>query len=371
MATKRNAKPVTRNPPNLIVAALQPFVDNQALAGAVTLVATKNKILDESTVGFANLTTRKPMQPDHVFWIASMTKPMTGTALMMLVDEGQVNVDDPVEKYLPEFKGQMVIAKQDQRHIVLQHPTHPITVRNVLTHTSGLPPRSALEQPTLDLHPLRTAVLSYAMTPLLHEPDSQYLYSNAGTNTAARIIEVVSGQPYETFIADRLFQPLGMTETTFWPTASQIRRLATAYQPDAAKTGLAETNLAQLKYPLHDRRRHPIPAGGLFSTARDVLRFGRMILNGGKWAGRRYLSAAAVREMTRRQTAPHLSEGYGYGWQAGDGWSGHGGALGTKFTIHWQAGLVTVLLVQYLGPWEESHKFRQAFEQAALQLKSR
>ena len=370
MATKRNGKPFTRTPKNPIVAALQPFIDNHLLAGAVTLVATKNKILDESTAGFANLTTRKPMQSDHVFWIASMTKPMTGTALMILVDEGRVNVDDPVEKYLPEFKGQMVIAKQDKRHIVLQHPTHPITVRNVLTHTSGLPPRSALEQPTLDLHPLRTAVLSYAMTPLLHQPDTKYLYSNAGTNTAARIIEVVSGQPYETFMANRLFQPLGMTETTFWPSASQIRRLARAYQPNAAKTGLEETTLSYFKHPLYDRRRYPFPAGGLFSTARDVLQFGRMILNGGTWAGRRYLSAAAVREMTRRQTAPHLSEGYGFGWLTGAGWSGHGGALGTKFTIHWQAGLVTVLLVQYLGPWEESLKFRQAFEQAALQLKN-
>ena len=171
MATKLNGKPVPRNPQNPIVAALQPFVDNHSIAGAVTLVATKKKILDAATVGFANLTTRKPMQPDHVFWIASMTKPMTGTALMMLVDEGRVNVDDPVEKYLPEFKGQMVIAKQDERHIVLKHPTHPITVRNVLTHTSGLLPRTALEQPTLDTHPLRTAVLSYAMTPLGTSPD--------------------------------------------------------------------------------------------------------------------------------------------------------------------------------------------------------
>ena len=370
MAPKRNVKPFNRNPQNPIVAALQPFVDNHSIAGAVTLVATKNKILDESTVGFANLTTHKPMQPDNVFWIASMTKPMTGTALMMLVDEGRVNVDDPVEKYLPEFKGQMVIAKQDERHIVLKHPTHPITVRNVLTHTSGLLPRTALEQPTVDLHPLRTAVLSYAMTPLQFQPDTKYQYCNAGTNTAARIIEVVSGQPYETFMADRLFRPLGMTETTFWPSASQIRRLARVYQPNAAKTGLEETTLSYFKHPLHDRRRYPFPAGGLFSTARDVLQFGRMILNGGTWAGRRYLTAAAVREMTRRQTAPELSDGYGYGWLAGNGWCGHGGALATKFTIHWQQGLVTVLLVQYLGPWEESDKFRQAFEQAALQLQN-
>ncbi len=370
MATKHNVKAFTRNRPNPIVAALQPFVDKQLLAGAVTLVATKHKILDASTIGFANLTTRQPMQPDNLFWIASMTKPMTGTALMMLVDEGRVNVDDPVEKYLPEFKGQMVIAKQDQRHTVLQRPTHPITVRNILTHTSGLLPRTPLEQPTLDTHPLRTAVLSYAMTPLQFQPDTKYEYSNAGTNTAGRIIEVVSGLPYETFMATRLFQPLGMTETTFWPNAAQIRRLARAYKPNAANTGLEETPITHLKSPYHDRRRYPFPAGGLFSTARDVLQFGRMILNDGTWAGHRYLSAAAVREMTRRQTAPGLSDSYGFCWLAGNGWCGHGGAFATKFTVHRQVGLVTVLLVQYLGPWEESDKFRQAFEQAALQFKN-
>jgi len=108
----------------------------------------------------------------------------------------------------------------------------------------------------------------------------------------------------------------------------------------------------------------------LFSTARDVLQFGRMILNDGTWAGHRYLSAAAVREMTRRQTAPGLSDSYGFCWLAGNGWCGHGGAFATKFTVHRQVGLVTVLLVQYLGPWEESDKFRQAFEQAALQFKN-
>ena len=351
---------------NSIAGALQPFVDNHSLAGAVTLVATKDKILDVSTVGFANVAARQPMRPDSLFWIASMTKPMTGAALMMLVDEGRVNVADPVEKYLPEFKGQMVIAAQDKRHVRLKRPTHPITVRNVLTHTSGLPFCSPLEQPTLDAQPLRTAVLSYAMLPLQFQPDTKYLYSNAGTNTAARIIEVVTGQPYETFMASRLFQPLGMTETTFWPNAAQVRRLAQAYRPDAAKTGLEKTTISQLQYPLNDRHRYPMPAGGLFATAKDVARFGQMVLNHGTIAGRRYLSRDTVAQMTRKQTGPKVAEAYGFGWSSGPGWCGHGGALATNLTVDWRRGLVLVFMVQHAGFPGDGGQTCEIFKQAAM-----
>ena len=187
---------------------------------------------------------------------------------MMLVDEGKVNVDDPVEKYLPEFRGQMVVAERDANHVLLRSPRHPITVRNVLSHTSGLPFKSALEEPTLDLFPLTARVRSYAMTPLEFEPDSKYQYSNAGINTAARIIEVVAGMPYEEFLDERLFQPLGMKDTTFWPSEEQVARIAKSYKPGAGNQGLEETKIDQLYYPLTDRtQRFPMPAGGLFSTA--------------------------------------------------------------------------------------------------------
>ena len=244
-----------RRQPNRIAAALQPFVDRHALAGAVTLVATKDKILDVTAVGFADIAAHKPMQPDSVFWIASTTKPMTGTALMMLVDEGRVSVNDPITKYLPEFASPMVIAEQSKRHTLLRRVTEPIRLRHLLTHTSGLPFRSGLETPTMDHHPLHTRVQSYAMLPLQSKPGTKYLYSNAGINIAARILEIVTGQSYEDFMATRLFQPLGLTATTFWPSAAQVRRLPHAYRPDAAKTGLEKTTIAQLHYPLSDRHR--------------------------------------------------------------------------------------------------------------------
>ena len=174
-------------------------------------------------VGWADVAAGMPMREKKLFWIASQSKPITATALMMLVDEGKVKLDDPVEKYLPEFKDQWLAVEQDKDHILLKKPKHPITVRNILSHTSGLPFKSALEQPTLDLLPLRVAVRSYAMTPLQFEPGSKYQYSNAGINTAGRIIEVVSGMPYEEFLDKRLFEPLGMKDTTFWPNEEQQR----------------------------------------------------------------------------------------------------------------------------------------------------
>ena len=359
-----------------VAGSLQPFVDSHALAGAVTLVADRDKVLTLEPVGFADVAARKPMRPDALFWIASQSKPITATALMMLVDEGKVKLDDPVEKYLPEFKDQWLAVERDKDHILLKKPKHPITVRDILSHTSGLPFASALEQPTLDVLPLRDAAGSYAMTPLQFEPGSKYQYSNAGINTAGRIIEVVSGMPYEEFLEKRLFGPLGMKDTTFWPNDEQLTRLAKSYKPNADKTGLEETTITQLTYPLNDRSRQPMPAGGLFSTAADVGRFCQMILNGGVFEGRRYLSEAVGQEMTSKQTGDALKESYGLGWATTGGRResggpiipgpcGHGGAYATNMSIDPRRGLITVYMVQYAGPGEEGGKMRSAFMKAA------
>src|SRR5258708_9651640 len=125
--------------------------------------------------------------------------------------------------------------------------------------------------------PLRVAVGSYAMTPLQSEPGTKSQYSNAGINTAGRIIEVVSSMPYEDFLQKRLFDPLGMKDTTFWPNEEQLTRLTKAYKPSADRSNLEETTITQLKYPLGDRKRQPMPAGGLFSTANELSNFYRMV----------------------------------------------------------------------------------------------
>lgn len=348
-----------------LTAALQPFVANHTLAGAVVLVASSDRILALDAAGYMDIAAKRPMRTDALFWIASQSKPMTAAALMMLVDEGKVKLDDPVEKYLPEFKDQWVKAEEDAEHVLLKKPAHPITVRNVLSHTSGLPFSSPIEQPTLDVLPLAARVRSYAMLPLEFEPDSKYAYANAGINTAGRIIEVVSGMPYEQFMDERLFKPLGMKDTTFWPTSKQVGRLAKSYKPNAAKDGLEETTITQLRYPLTDRTREPMPAGGLFSTAADVARFCQMMLNRGELNGKRYLSEAAVSQMTTRQTPETVKEKYGLGLSIGEGEFGHGGAYATNMTIDTQHGLIFVWMVQHAGFPGDGAKSRDAFMQAA------
>jgi len=345
-----------------IAPVLQPFVDSRVLAGAVTLVADKDKVLDLEAVGWADIAAKKKMQTDCLFWIASQSKPITAAALMILVDEGKVSVDDPVEKYLPEFKDQWLAVEQDKDHVLLKKPKHPITVKNILSHTSGMAFKSALEQPTLDLFPLAVRVGSYAMTPLVFEPDTKYQYSNAGINTAGRIIEVVSGMKYEAFLDQRLFKPLGMKDTTSWPSKTQLKRLAKAYKP--AKDGLEECPIAQLKYPLNDRERQPMPAGGFFSTATDLSLFYRMLANNGTFAGKRILSEQAVQQMTSKQTGD-LPTPYGFGFAVGGGKIGHGGAYSTNSSYDREHNLITIFLVQHAGWAKEGKNIHPAFQKAA------
>lgn len=348
-----------------ITTALQPFVDSHSLAGAVTLVADKDKVLSLEAVGYADVTAGKKMSVDALFWIASQSKPITATALMILVDEGKLSLDDRIDKYLPEFHNQWLMVEQDNDHQLLKKPKHAITVRNILSHTSGMSFSSAMEQPTLDGLSLKDAVRSYAMTSLQYEPGNKYQYANAGINTAGRLIEVISGMPYEEFLQKRIFTPLGMKDTTFWPDKSQLTRLAKSYKPNADKTGLEETTVTQLKYPLNDRKRQPMPAGGLFSTANDLAIFCRMILNRGVFKGKRYISEESVRQMTMKQTSDSIPEGYGLGWSTGGGVFGHGGAYSTNMSIDTNRGLILIWMVQHAGFPGNGGESQGAFRKAA------
>ncbi len=355
--------------PGKIAPVLQPFVDDHSLAGAVTLVATKDKIVSHEAVGFLDIAAKLLMPLNAIFWIASQSKPITAAALMILIDEGKLKLDDPVEKFLPEFRNQMVIVEQGKDRMVLQRPKQPITVRHLLAHTSGMPFSSLLEQPTLDALTLKDAVRSYALTPLNSEPGTKYKYSNAGINTAGRLIEVLSGMSYEDFMDKRLFGPLGMKDTTFWPNDEQLKRLAKGYKPGDKGVGLVETTVAQLTYPLNDRKRQPMPAGGLFSSATDVAKFCQLILNEGEFEGKRILSKSAVLELTKRQTPDTVKESYGLGFTTFNGVYGHGGAWATNMSIDSKRGLVTVWLVQHTGGFPKNGAQAQgAFRKKAEQL---
>ncbi len=326
------------------------------------------------------------MANDSLFWIASMSKPISMTAFMMLVDEGKINVNDPAEKYLPEFKGMMVAVKTNADHILLKKPAHPVRVRDLITHTSGL------AKPALDLRGgstgLRELVRTFSLTPLKWEPGSRYEYSNMGIDAGAAIVEVVTGKPFEDFLDERLLRPLGMKDTTFWPDERQLARLAKSYKPRKDKSGLDEAPINFLVKPDDRLQRAPSPAGGLVSSAADISLFGRMLLNGGTYGGKRYLSEAAVKEMTSTQTGDLLlagrnDTGYGFGFMTGrddhpgavwmaSGCYGHGGAYGTFLWVDPKRELVMVLMIQHASfPGQEKDTIRPTFVKAAVETLAR
>jgi CubicO group peptidase (beta-lactamase class C family) len=364
--------------------ALQRFVDDQTIAGAVTLVARHDRILRVDTIGQADLAQGRPMKADSLFWIASMTKPMTAVTVLMLQDEGRLSVDDPVEKHLPEFKGQWLLAESNADRRVLVRPPRPVTIRDLLTHTSGLSDVPAARWDAT----LAEQVVAYAREPLRFPPGSRWEYCNPGINTLGRIVEVVSGEPFADFLERRLLNPLGMKDTTFWPTPAQAKRLAKSYQPKTDGAGLEETGIFFLQGGLSDRRRAPRPAGGLFSTARDMARFYQMMLNDGVWRGRRLLSSEAVAQLTRTQTGD-LQTGFVDGMSFGFGFAvvkapqgvtamlspgtfGHGGAYGTQSWADPARDLIFVLMIQRAKlPNADGSEVRRVFQQTVVDALSR
>jgi CubicO group peptidase (beta-lactamase class C family) len=362
--------------------SLAPFVETNLISGAVTLVARQGKVVALDAIGYSDLSMRRRMAPDDLFWIASMTKPMTAVAVLMLQDEGKLSVDDPVEKYLPEFKNQWLMTERSATNLTLVRPARPIRIRDLLTHTSGLGDVSA---PRGDCS-LAELVMAYSQQPLKFPPGSKWEYCNSGINTLGRIAEVVSGKPYAKFLQERLFDPLDMDDTTFWPSRSQMKRIAKPYQagPNGA---LMEGSIFFLKGPLPDRTRTPFPAGGLFSTASDVARFYQMMLNGGVWRGKRLLSPTAVTELTRTQTGElktgfvdGMSFGYGFAVvkepkgvtrMVSPGTFGHGGAYGTQSWADPKCDLILVLMYQWSKvPNADASPMRETFQDAAVRALS-
>ena len=368
-----------------ISAALQAFSADGQLAGAVSLLAQDGEILSFTATGKRDLRTGAPMTRDSLFWIASMTKPVTALGVMMLAEEGRLSIDDPVEKHLPEFKGQRLLKEKNDIQTVLVKPARPVTVKDLLTHTSGLVGNSPLDGAAIDVLTLKEAVITYALSPLQFEPGSKWSYCNPGINTLGRLIEVVSGEEYAKFLDKRLFKPLRMKDTTFWPSKSQLQRLATSYKPAADGKGLEVAEIKYLTPPFSNKKRTPLAAGGLFSTAGDLYRLYAMLLNGGTLDGRRYLSAETLAKMTQNHTG-ELKAGFTEGMGMGLGFQvvvtpvgvtaplspgtyGHGGAHGTQGWIDPVKKAVHILLIQRAGLKNgDASPMREAFHRAGATL---
>lgn len=354
-----------------IEAVLQPYVSSNWLAGAVTVVVGQQGVIAQEEVGYADLANKKEMEEDTLFWIASMTKPITAVAFMMLVDEGKVSLDDPVAKYIPQMDHLWVAeAKKGDATMTLKPQARPITLRHLLSHTSGLPFLTPLQKVDLSSLSVEDAILTFTMNPLEFQPGEGYRYSNEGIDTVGRVIEIVSGLPYEKFLQTRLFDPLGMRDTTFFPTSRQLKRLAKSYAPNAEKNGLKEVPIVYFKKPYDRSGRYPEPGGGLFSTGEDLARFCQMLLNGGLYKGKRYLSEAALAEMCKKQTGGS-DQKYGLGLaidQDNHGAYGHGGAQATNMTIYPEKKLALIWLVQHCGYAGRGSDAQNAFKNAAFGL---
>jgi CubicO group peptidase (beta-lactamase class C family) len=360
---------------------MQKFVDQGQIAGAVTVVGTSRGIVSHEAVGSLTLEPKKEMPKDALFRIASMTKPITAIGIMILVDEGKVSVEDPVEKYLPEFRGQMMVAGKTEDTITLTKPPRPITLRDLLTHTSGLPnfPPGLPDLYAKRNRTLAEATLVMSQRPLDFKPGEKWAYCNAGIDTLGRIIEVVSGKSYETFLSQRVFEPLGMNDTVFRPGKEQLARLAGLYE-------IKEGNLVEAARPLIGsavEAKHPIPAGGLLSTGADLAKVYRMMLGKGKLGETRILSEGSVATMTKLQTGdlpcgfvPGM--GFGFGWAVvkepqgvtemlSPGAFGHGGAFGTQGWIDPKKDLFVILLIQRAGlPNADASEMRRDLQTVAV-----
>lgn len=345
--------------------AMEQAVASKQAAGVVTLVMEKGKIVHHEATGSADLERERNMERDSLFWIASMTKSINGTAVQILVEEGKLSLDEPAARWMPE------LAKMKLRDG--SPATKPITLRMLLSHTAGIsiPPRRATDGAIS----LKAYVAGLVAAPLAFEPGGGYEYG-FGPTVAGRILEIVSGVNYEEFLKKRIFDPLGMKDTTFAPSDSQRARLAKTYKRDEQSGNLvpAYNPFVTADASVHHRVE---PSGGLFSTAVDMGRFYAMIANRGELEGTRILSEASVADMTRPVTAGSKVQGYASGWQVNlgnqrssaimpPGSFGHGGAYATHGWIDPQREIVTVFLVQnVLVP--DSGKPRDAFHKLVME----
>jgi CubicO group peptidase (beta-lactamase class C family) len=363
---------VERDPPAIsaIGDRLRRMVDGREFAGAVTLVTTPDRIVHLAAIGKSDIDAGKTMAPDAIFWIASMTKPITAVLLLMLQDEGKLSVDDPVAQHLPEFQHLRMVNGKPAR----------VTIRHLLTHTSGMgeiTPREAR-----GVKNLAGTIPLYVAKPVAFEPGTKWVYCQSGINTAARVVEVVSGMPFDDFAQERLFGPLGMKDTTFYLTPEQLPRLARSYRrTDQGALEAADIFLLEGKSPT-SRDRFPAANGGLFSTASDYARFCQMILSGGTREDKRYLKRESIQLMSTPQTGDLKTgftpgNGWGLGWcvvrepqgvtaTLSPGSFGHGGAYGTQAWIDPERKRAYILMVQRANfPNSDASEVRRAFQEAA------
>jgi CubicO group peptidase (beta-lactamase class C family) len=371
---------------------MQGYITRGEITGGVTMVSRRGKVAHFETHGQMDLEAKTPMRKDAIFRIASMSKPITGVAILMLMEEGKLRLTDPVSRFIPEFKNSKVaIVKTPGAPATATAPArdpeiytvpaeHDITIRDLMTHTSGLESGGAGTRAGSRMAPRSTAstLAKYIPTlgpvPLDFQPGTQWRYSAlAGIETLGRIVEVASGLTFDQFLKQRIFDPLEMTDTAFYPTADRLARVVSLYDDRDGKLVKIETPSWLATTTLFSG------GGGLWSTTEDYMRFGQMLANGGILNGKRLLSPRTVDLMATNHVgelySPGTVKGMGFGLtvdvvldnamagrRASNGSFAWGGAFGTYFWVDRKEALVGVLMVQ-----EPVNSLRNDFQNAVMQ----
>jgi CubicO group peptidase (beta-lactamase class C family) len=362
---------------------IQRHIEASDISGAVTLLTRKGRIAHFEAQGVMDLESKKPMPKDAIFRIASMSKPVTGVAIMMLMEEGKIRLTDPVSKFIPEFKGMKVAVPMTSKtagepEFYTIPADREITIRDLLTHVSGLVSGgiSASEGAKIIKKPTDTLadyIPKLGATPLAFQPGSRWSYSPlAAFDTMGRIVEIISGQTFDQFLRSRIFEPLGMKDTAFSPAEDRMPRVVTIYQKSA--NGLEK----RAKQNSLTSSTYFSGGGGLMSTAEDYAQFAQMLLNGGQLNGKRLLSPKTVELMASvhaPDTLPGRQPGRSFGlsmqvvnsavaanFRVSDGSFGWDGAYGTHFWVDAKEKLVGVLMVQ-----TSNQEIMRDFENAVMQ----
>jgi CubicO group peptidase (beta-lactamase class C family) len=386
---------------------IQRYIDDKQIAGAVTVVTRRGHIAHFEAQGVMDAEARTPMRKDGIFRMASMTKPVSGVALMMLVEEGTVRLTDPVSRFIPEFKNAVVaIARPPHRgeaagnasrgpgpsaqppEIYTVPASRDITVRDLLTHTSGLESGGAGTREGARIAPRRTgdSLANYIPTlgavPLDFQPGSEWRYSPlAGIETIGRIVEVASGLTFDVFLKQRIFDPLGMKDTAFYPTEANLPRVVTLSEKTPAGLKRQETPAWLSTKTLFSG------GGGLWSTAEDYTQFAQMLVNGGELHGKRLLGPRSIDVMASNHVGDLYAASAANGGRAGMGFGltvevvldpiaaqrrtsagsfGWDGAFGTHFWVDRKEQLAGILLIQQAVNPLLNRDFENAVMQAII-----
>ena len=355
---------------------LQPYVDNGQLAGAIS-VFYKDGVQETCCAGYADVSKKRPIRMDNVFMQCSQTKGFCGVTIAKLVEQGKLSLDDPVSKYLPEFKVLWVQVENKDGVRILHKAKNVLTVRMVLNHTGGFPFEISAKRSDVrgggwsGGAPLRQVAAIAAETPLAFEPGTRELYSNTGIDIGAAIVEVITGMKWENYLKQEVLDPLGMKSTWFWPTDKQLKKKIELYRFNKNAPAEWVEEMSWQQRPYNDSHVFASAGAGLWTTANDQLKFYKMLMNLGVGEnGVRILKEVTVKNLLAVTTRPASMGGYSLGLSAPkvdneNGWFGHGGAWGTNCSVNWHKKQLKLWVIQSAGgsqPWlKEVNKAAEKF----------